>query len=233
MIFEKRTPLGYFWRQQGWVYVLLVVAGLALGAFKISEGQTASRMSAEGIDTVGQVTNKSFSLHGTPSRKTYQLSYSFPTPADPYTHGMQSVSLAFYDAQSEGAEIVVRYIPSDTTISAVEPESIVKLFWVTLAASVGLVLGGIGGGAHAMSRARTCVALRDAGEVRTATVTSHKTEGKKRNKGHMLWSDATGMDGRTQTRLLSELLPVGTAITIFADPEGRKKPVWEGDVGSR
>ncbi len=84
----------------------------------------------------------------------YRVSYSFATPDDPYNNGIQDVSEAFYDVQSEGAEIVVRFIPSDASINAVEPESMAKLFGLTLVASVGLVLVGLTGGALAIRRAR-------------------------------------------------------------------------------
>ena len=66
-----------------------------------------------------------------------------------------------------------------------------------------------------------------------ATVTSQQTEGKKNKQGHMLWRDASGTEGRTLTAPLADLLPVGTSITVFADPERRHKGVWEGDIGSR
>lgn len=233
MAFAKRSAMGYFMLRQGWVFALLVAAGLGLGAYEISAHQTVSRFASEGVDAVGQVTQKSDYSGRKGSNRTYRLSYSFPTPADPYTHGLQSVSEAFYDAQSEGADIVVRYLPSDPAISAVEPDKIAKGFWLGMAASIGLVLGGIAGGAFAMSRARACVTLRETGEVRSATVTGHQTEGKKKAKGHMLWSDASGTVGRTLTAPLSDLLPIGASITIFADPERRLKGVWEGDIGSR
>ncbi|WP_372841774.1 DUF3592 domain-containing protein [Phaeovulum sp.] len=233
MRFKKRTAVGYFWHQQGWIYALLILAGIALATFKITEAQAAARVLADGVEAVGQVTDKSYSSRAGKGLTTYRLGYSFPTPDDPYTRGEQVVSQTFYDAQSEGAEILVRYLPSDVGISAVEPDSLATLYWLALAASAGLVLAGLAGGAYTILRALACVGLRETGEIRAAEVTGHVTEGKKNTTGHMQWRDAVGMTGRTDTRRLGDLLPVGTAITIFADPEGRRKAVWEGDIGSR
>ena len=151
---EKRASAGNFWKQQGWAYALLVAAGLGLGAYAISTSRLAARLATEGIEGVGQVTNKSESRGNKSSNRTYQMSYSFITPEDPYTHGKQNVSKAFYDAQTDGGDIRVLYLPSDPTISAVEPGKIANAFWPTLGVSIALVLGGLAGGGYALSRAR-------------------------------------------------------------------------------
>ncbi|TDE34807.1 DUF3592 domain-containing protein [Antarcticimicrobium sediminis] len=234
MSFKKRTAAGFFWREQGWVYGLLIVAGLGLGAVKLTEYQTASRIYNEGVNVDGLVTGLwSKPLGDAKTGPSYSVRYSFPTPDDPYTNGSQNVSKTFYETLIKDAEIAVRYLPTDPTISAVEPETVARAFWLAMALSVGLVIVGLGGGLHNISRARASVALRENGEVRTAKVTGHIIEGKKKKKGHMLWRDATGVSGRTVTGSLSDLLPVGSQITIFADPECHQKSIWEGDIGSR
>ncbi len=141
-----------FMRERGWVYALLIAAGLGLGVYEVSSYRTASRFAAEGVDSRGVVTHKSDYSNG--NRKTFRLSYTFPTPDDPYTHGTQNVSGPFYHAQTEDAEIVVRYLPSDPSMSVVEAANVTKGFWVGMLLSLGLVLGGAGGAFIGCVRAR-------------------------------------------------------------------------------
>ncbi|MEQ9462447.1 MAG: DUF3592 domain-containing protein [Haliea sp.] len=141
-----------FMRGRGWVYALLVAAGLGLGVYEISSYRTASRFAVEGVDSRGVVTHKADYSNG--NRKTFRLSYTFPTPDDPYTHGNQNVSGPFYHAQTEDAEIVVRYLPSDPSMNVVEAASMTKGFWMGMLLSLGLILGGAGGAVLGWSRAR-------------------------------------------------------------------------------
>ncbi len=141
-----------FVRERGWVYALLVIAGLGLGAYEMASYRTASRFADEGVDARGVVTHMSnYSNNGT--RKTFRLSYTFPTPGDPYTQGTQDVSGPFYDAQAEDAEIPVRYLASDPSMNVVEPANITKGFWVGMLLAISLVLGGVGGAVLGWSRA--------------------------------------------------------------------------------
>ena len=220
--------------QQSWVFALLIVAGVALGAIEIASYRTFSRLTVEGVESTGLVTHKG--EHNAPRigrTKSFRLSYSFPTTEDSYVQGIQDVSEVFFDAQAVDGEITVRYLTSDPSTNFVEPTKLTKGFWVGLAASIGLILGGFVGGFFALSRARACVTLREAGEMRTAAVMSHEIEGKKNEKGCMVWRDASGDEGRSLVYPLGELLPVGASITVFADREGHLKGVWEGDIGSR
>jgi hypothetical protein len=232
MSYKKRTVAGYALRQNGWAFAVLIIAGLALGAIKISASQTASQFAANGVQAVGQVTNMTERKNGNHAR-TYRLSYTFPTAADQFYNGIQSVSEEFYDAQTVGADIAVTYMPTDPTVSVVEPEKLTKGFWVTIAAALGLIIAGIWGGLFTVSRARASIQLRDTGTVTTTTVISHIIEGKKKLKGHMQWRDDAGKEGRSTTISLADLPPIGATITVFTDPARRQNAVWEGDIGSR
>ncbi|WP_197493359.1 DUF3592 domain-containing protein [Woeseia oceani] len=234
MNYKKRSMADYLMLQQSWVYAILIVAGLGLAAIKMSSYSTFSRVSVEGVEAVGLVTNKSEQRSGRDNKgKTYRLSYSFETADGSYIQGIQSVTEAFFDAQAVDGEIAVLYLPSDPQTNFVEPSKLTKGFWVAVFASIGLILGGIAGGFFAVSRARECISLRETGEVRTATVTSHEIEGQKKEKGHMVWRDESGDEGRSLVSPLEKLLPVGASITVFADRQGHLKSVWEGDIGSR
>lgn len=234
MNYRKRSTARYLMLQQSWVYALLIVAGLGLAAIEISSYRTFSRISVEGVEAAGLVTNKSEQRSGRDNKgKSYRLSYSFETADGSYIQGIQDVTEEFFDAQAVDGKIAVLYLPSDPSTNFVEPSKLTKGFWVGVFASIGLILGGIAGGFFAVSRARACVTLRDTGEMRTATVTSHEIEGQKKEKGYMVWRDESGDEGRSLVYPLENLLPVGASITVFADREGRLKSVWEGDIGSR
>jgi hypothetical protein len=231
MTYEKQSVAGYMWRQQAWVFALLILAGLGLGAIKVAAYQSASRFAAEGIGVIGAVSHMQDYTSG--KRKTFRISYSFATPADPYNNGSQGVSEAFYDAQTDGGPIPVIYLPTDPTVNVVELSKLSKGFLITLAAAVGLIVAGVIGAYFAASRAYACVQLRKSGKVATVTVANHAVEGKKKKKARLEWRDAAGETGRSYPMLLADLPEIGSSITLFMDPEGRQKSVWEGDIGSR
>ncbi len=231
MAYKKRSVAGYMWRQQAWVFALLIMAGFGLGAIKVAAYQSASRFAAEGVEVIGAVTHMNDYISG--KRKSFSISYTYSTPADPYTNGLQYVSGSFHDAHTNGGPISVTYLPTDPTINVVEPAKLSKGFWISMAVAAGLIVAGASGAYFAAARARACVQLREAGKVTIATVTTHAAEGKKKLKARLEWRDATGITGRSFPMLLAELPEIGMSITLFTDPDGRQKPVWEGDVGSR
>jgi len=224
------------WRQQGWAFALLVIAGLGLGAFKISDYQTASQFAEDGVEVVGEVTHMTDYSSRTGSggsSKKFRVSYTFATPEDPYNNGIQDVSERFYEAQTDGGPITVWYLPTDPTSNAVDLDKLSSGFGLTLAIAAGVIIAGMIGLNFSLARARACIKLRETGETLVATITHHVTEGKKKLKGHFQWHAADGREGRSLTAPLADLPPVGSSVTIFADPARRLKPVWEGDIGSR
>lgn len=107
-------------------------------------------------------------------------------------------------------------------------------FWGTLAAvavslvvclfgALGLVLGMIGFG--------RAIVLRETGTRRTAQITQLKSMG--RTGWFALWTDETGQTGYLYRGRRRNLPPLGATITIYADPTGRWRSVWEGNCGAR
>jgi predicted membrane-bound mannosyltransferase len=231
MAYEKRSVAGYMWRQQAWVFALLILAGFGLGAVKVAAHQLAAQFSAEGVEVIGAVSN--MQNYTSEKRETFRIAYSFATPADPYNNGIQSVSEAFYDAQTDGGPIPVIYLPTDPTVNVVELSKLSNGFWITMAAAVSLIVAGAIGAYFAASRAYACVQLRKSGKVATATVTKHAIEGKKKQKARLEWRDAAGETGQSYPMLLADLPEIGSSITLFIDPDDRQKSVWEGEIGSR
>lgn len=236
MSYQKRSLASMVWRQQGWAFALLVIAGLGLGAIKISDYQTASQFAEDGVGVVGEVTHMtdySSRTGSSGSSKTFRVSYTFATPSDPYNNGIQDVSERFYEAQTDGGPIAVWYLPSDPTSNAVDLDKLSSGFGLTLAIAAGVFLIGMIGLNFSVTRARACIKLRETGDTLAATVTDHVAEGKKKIKGHFQWRDADGREGRSLTAQLADLPAVGSSVTLFGDPAQRLKPVWEGDIGSR
>lgn len=231
MIYKKKSVAGYMWRQHGWAFALLALAGLGLGAIKISAYQTASQFAAHGVEVVGEVTH--MTDYSTKSRPSFSVSYTFATASAPYNNGNQAVSKSFYQALTDGGPISVWYLPSDPASSVVDRGKLSAGFGPALALAAALILAGVIGGSFSISRARACVGMRETGDALAATVIEHVSEGKKKLKGHFQWRDSSGAVGRSQAAALADLPPIGSPVTIFTDPARRLKPVWEGDIGSR
>lgn len=155
MVGQKQTVTGVIWRQQIWVYPLLIIAGIGLGMLKISDYRTAAVFSDSGIKVVGEVTNLHEIITNKPN--TYDVAYIFATEADPYNRGNQRVREQLFDTLSDGGPIVVWYLPDDPTQNAVDLGYLRRYFWLALFCSAGLIFTGLGGGWFAVKRARATV----------------------------------------------------------------------------
>lgn len=126
-------------------------------------------------------------------------------------------------------------------------------FWVTASVDgaegdlwIGALVGGllgvtfsaVGGGFvyFALRNAGRAIGVRDDGEKRSAKVSAHGRTSYRVNEVTQLrleWRDESGETGHSLHHAPDTLTPypVGSDITIYADPEGRLPSVWEGDVG--
>jgi hypothetical protein len=153
---QNQSGVGHFLRDKGWVCALMIIAGIALAGFKFLENQSAAEMANDGIDAIGIVTHKTQSQakSGSGSTVHYSLSYSLAIPDDPYVRGTQDVGKTLYDSVSEGAEITVRYIPTDPSINVADPTNRNTNFEFALMAAAGLFLAGLIAGALGIRRAQ-------------------------------------------------------------------------------
>lgn len=135
-----------------WVYALMILAGIALGMIKYNAYQTAYVFSKDGVEVLGNITH--MTDHTGSKRKSFSISYTFATATDPYQNGEQMVSEAFYDAQTDGGQIGVVYLPSYPSQSVVDLGKLSGGFGLTMLAALGLILGGAAGGYLAFQRAR-------------------------------------------------------------------------------
>ncbi|WP_301070402.1 DUF3592 domain-containing protein [Pseudooceanicola sp.] len=158
---RKQTVIGAMWRQQIWVYPLLVAAGIGFGMLKISDYQKTAAFLDHGVKVVGEVTH----LHETITNKpnTYDVAYIFATEADPHTRGEQRVREQLFDTLSDGGPIDVWYLPDDPKQNAVDLGHLTRYFWLALFCSAGLIFTGLVGGWFTVKRARaTVLASQDA-----------------------------------------------------------------------
>ncbi len=148
---EKRSVIGASWRQQIWIFALMILAGIGLGAIKISNSQTANAFSNNGVEVIGEITHMTDYISS--KKKTFSISYTFATTADPYNGGEQLVSQEFYEAQTDGGPIAIWYLPSDPTQNAVDLGKLSQAVGLTLMAALALIHAGIIGGGFAVKRA--------------------------------------------------------------------------------
>ncbi|MDX2482538.1 MAG: DUF3592 domain-containing protein [Pseudodonghicola sp.] len=159
---KKQSVASVVWRQQGWVFALLVVAGIGLGAIRISSHQTAVEFSKNGIEVIGEITH--MKDYTSSNRRKFNVSYTFVTAADPYNTGSQLVSEPFYKTLTDGGAIRVWYLPTDPTVNAVDLDKLTNGVGLTMMIAVGLILVGSVGGGFAIQRARANVqSSRDRG----------------------------------------------------------------------
>ncbi|MCV2894349.1 DUF3592 domain-containing protein [Lentibacter sp. XHP0401] len=151
----KQTLAKVMWRQQIWVYPLLIAAGIGFAMLKISDYRKAAAFTDHGVKVVGEVTN----LHETITNKpnTYDVAYIFPTEADPYNRGNQRVREQLFDTLSDGGPIDIWYLPDDPKQSAVDLGYLTRYFRLALLCSAVLMLTGLVGGWFAIKRARATV----------------------------------------------------------------------------
>ena len=148
---ERQSVLGALWRQQIWVFALMILVGIGLAAIKISNSRTADAFAKNGVEVIGEITH--MTDYTSSKKKTFSISYTFATTTDPYNGGEQLVSQEFYEAQADGGPIAIWYLPTNPTQNAVDLGKLSQGFGLTLMAAMGLILAGIIGGGFAVRRA--------------------------------------------------------------------------------
>ncbi len=148
-------------RQKSWVYALLVVVGIGLGAIGVSSYQSAAEFSTNGAKVIGEITllhdYGGVSDRSVKRSKTFNVSYTFATADDPHNNGSQLVSERFYENLSDGGPISVWYLAVDPKQNVVDLDKLTNGLWLTMMSAMGLILTGIVGGGLAIQRARANV----------------------------------------------------------------------------
>jgi Protein of unknown function (DUF3592) len=174
-----------------------------------------------------------------------KVGYEFDVAGRTY-HGRAQARYGTYSELENGAAIMVRYLPADPDTS----DTTFDRGWVDGGGLGGMIfvaifgLGLFGGlgviGAVALvsefRSARRAIWLRQHGVQRGAVVAriaQSATDDEGVPSLTLHWNDDTGTSGHSRSRKRTDLPQAGERITIYADPDGKLPPVWEGDSGTR
>lgn len=227
-------------RQRAW-YVAIPFA-LALAALAIAGEAFLQKRAfdAQAVETTGQVIDKSRTRtrDGDSTRTTRRVRYAFEDQTGERHEARHDVSGGFYNSVDRGDDVTVRYLPDDPSVSEVEGRlGTFIMVWSGLA-MVPLLVGLVWGRRiwH-----RTAAMLRAArqGEQRGALVIDHVGSrmkiGDQPASWHVLWSDDTGMQGKSLGDVwfaVSRQAPKGSTITLRIDPK-TQQGFWERDLFGR
>ncbi|QHQ35614.1 hypothetical protein [Algicella marina] len=239
----QTRPIGtfrLFMRNWGWFAAFPLLFALVFGGVAMSEGRKAERLKADGVDGFAVITDKdieiSYDSDGD-KQTTYRLYFNVELPGRTLADD-DSVGRKFYNAQRIGDRLPIRYWRPDPDVNEIEPGSTTTAIWITKIIAVVALTAALAWGYIAYEKAAKATRMRKGGERRRARVTEHMRTGitvNNRRMYRMCWRDEAGMSGRSMLHRLSYLedFPEGTEIWVYADPAGRKRSWWEGDVGPR
>lgn len=225
---------GRFW---GWWALLPLLFGAVFTAITMFEGRKAQRLETGGLDGQAQILEKWVERKRDSDgdiTRIYKLSYRFE--AGNMMEGEDSVSRRFYNSVQAGQQVPIRYWGKDPDVHEIEPGATGKQIWIVkIIAIVTLTAGGALFFIAWQGSARA-LAVREHGTRRKARVTGLKTTNVKVNNRPMYrltWLDSQSKPGQSfmAREQKFDAYPEGAEIWIYADPRGRRKPVWEGDVG--
>ena len=223
-----------------WAFCLFVVIGLATGAPALYLLWQGWLLETQGVSVQGQVKSvwQSSDSCGKDNMDTCTQSHVRYTydAGGPLREATTTVGSGFYATLQTNGPIPVTYLRSDPAVN--EVESGWTLFGGVLLLLFALAFAGAGGGAMWIRIRQVLLAegQRDTGVSRQATVTDLQptrfaVNGK--NLWRITWRDETGAAGQSRAQAVGELPEIGAAVTVYADPAGKRPAVWEGDSGTR
>jgi hypothetical protein len=216
--------------------IALCFGGLILLDHALPEFGTGWNLATKAVTTKGVVVQR---MRVSPSKYTspFKIEYRFQANRT-YTDWAET-SESNWIRYKPGTPITVWYLPDqpDTHDLARGTRLWLGLFGL-LGACLFVCVGAMGSLA-AIVRVGQTAFLRSVGLRQTATVIRIK-----RGRGDymtqswtLIWKDETGRFGVSNQQMVlfhsREPPPIGSTITIYADPTGKLPPVWEGDVGAR
>lgn len=227
-------------RQRAW-YVAIPFA-LALAALAIAGEAFLQKRAfdARAVETTGQVIDKSTTRprSGDNTRTNRRVRYAFEDQIGERHEARHDVSARFLNGVDRGDDVTVRYLPDDPSVSEVEGRlGTFIMVWSGLA-MVPLLIGLVWG---RRIRQRSTAMLRAAreGEQRDALVIDHVGSrmkiGDQPASWHVLWSDETGVMGKSLGDVwlaVSRQAPRGSTISLRIDPRSQQG-FWERDLFGR
>ncbi len=235
MAYKKRSKWSVFSRSGGWIGAVILGLGLVCAGPAVSYLGFEYQLSRHGVTVTGTVTDLA-DRRARRNKRNHVVVYVFRTAEGVDVTGRQRVSAATLNDLVEQQPIAVTYLPQDPSKSEVNRFRPTRIGLIWLATLAGLAIFGVLWLRKYWRQAEDVLALREFGQVRRAKVTEHNPLKNKHNRTRSwtaLWVDDAGTKGETFVHGAATLPAVGNAITIYADPKGDAKSVWEGDVGTR
>ncbi|HUQ93260.1 MAG TPA: DUF3592 domain-containing protein [Bryobacteraceae bacterium] len=221
-----------FWFGLIW---FVVGCGLILGG--VVSYRTERTFRRESAAAQGTVRSKSIqkAVRGGNSRTVYEILYSFPLEGQTYEKRAE-VSVERWEALTEGGPITVKYLPDDVLGNRIDDQTVESAM---VAAVLGLIFGGIGGGLFLYSVRRTLreFRLRQGGISAEATVLKTRASNVTVNdvpqwEIHYSYRDAAGHEHQAK----SDPLPPGQVRGrregsrgyVRYDPRRPEESIWIG-----
>ena len=237
----RTTPISrlrLFWKFTGWIAFIAFLPALIVTFISMAESRKSDRLETAGAEAAATIINKDVRVttDSDGDRQTsYYLIYEWQHERRTYTDE-DSVGRAFYNSLQIGDWTTLRYWLEDPMVNEIKPGSSGTNALITKIIAVVLwVLGGYWA-ERCWRKASRAVKVRDRGERRAAEVTEHYRTSVRVNNRPMYrlkWRDGAGREGQSMWHRSSTLddYPVGSEVTIYADPRGKWPSMWEADVG--
>lgn len=237
----RTAPIGrmrLFWKFTGWVALIFLLPAIIVTLISMSENRKANRLNDAGAEAAATIVAKDVRVttDSDGDRSTsYYLTYEWQHERQTY-RDEDSVGRAFYNTLEIGHWTPVRYWLENPMVNEIQSGNAGTSALITkIIAVVLFVLAGVWA-ERCWLKAGRAVKVRDLGERRQAKVVEHYRTAVRVNNRPMYrlkWRDQAGDTGQSMWLRGAKLdrYPVGSEITVFADPRGRWPAVWEGDVG--
>lgn len=222
----ERQPVSWrrlFTRHLLWVPLIPLAFALVFGVVGAFSLQAERALARDGVDAVAVVTSRDIRTRTDRDGNrttTYLVGYRFRPTSDQVVQGQSSVSRAYYNGVTVGAEVPVRFLPDNPGTSALEPGGIVlPLIFLAIAGVTMALAMGIGG--YMLRNKLSILRAARHGEVREAEVVAHQvtnTQINGRTQYRFDWIDAAFQPGQSAMMDFSALPPTGSVLRIYIDP---------------
>ncbi len=240
MQMEPLSTWKLFLRHWGWAAAFPMIFAIVFGLIAMFEGRNAERLEADGVNGIAVITDKDIEIDYDSDgdrTTTYRLYFTVETP-DGDVVDNDTVGKGFYNSVSIGARTPIRYWRLGPDVNEIEPGSTTTTIWITKVISAVALTITLAWGYIAWEKSAKAVRIRERGARRRAKVTGLVNTSVTVNGRRLYrlgWVDDEGVPGKSMMHKPAKLdaFPEGSEIWIYADPAGRKKSWWEGDIGPR
>jgi hypothetical protein len=222
----ERQPVS--WRRLAtrhllWLPLIPLAFALVFGTVGAFTLQSERALARDGVDAVAIVTSRDIRTRTDRDGNrttTYLVGYRFRPTSDQVVQGQSSVSRAYYNGVTVGAEVPIRFLPENPGTAALEPGSMV-LPLIFLAIAGVTMAGALGMGGYMLRNKLSILRAARHGEVREAEVIAHhvtNTQINGRTQYRFDWIDAARQPGQSGMMDYADLPAPGTVVRVYIDP---------------